>query len=247
MDASQNQESSPQDLLNLLFDLQHQAEAQQQPAPGGEIDQRLAMLRGWQTRRLAHTYADLLETAQYRPACLFFLEDIYAPRDFSQRDQDAEHLYRLLARYLPETMLQLLADAIRINQLTNRLDQQLLNALFVELKVGEQITPRDYATAYRLCDNYAEREEQIELLVRILDEAAHGARRPVFAISLRLARLPAYHAGWIDLYNFLERGYQSCKPMKDVGYFVETIRQRELRILKSIFDAEADPFDGFLV
>jgi len=239
--------SSPQDLLSLLFDLQHSAEAQQQSLPGKDLENRLAMLRQWQSRRLAYTYADLLEDGQYRSACQFFLSDIYAPRDFSQRDHDAEHLHGLLARYLPEPMLRLLADTIRLNQLTNRLDQQLLHALFEDLGVTRQITPQTYAAGYRICDNHAERKEQIELLTSVLDEAAHGARRPVFAISLRLARFPAYHAGWFELYDFLDRGYTACKSMKNVSKFVSTIHQREMNILQSIFAGAPDPFCGFTI
>ena len=233
---------SSQDLLNLLFDLQHSAEAQPQFIPDKDLEARLAMLRQWQTRRLTYTYADLLENTQYRAACQFFLNDIYAPRDFSQRDHHAEHLYTLLKRYLPKSMLRLLADAIRLNQLTNNLDHRLLQALFDDLGVTHQIAPQTYAAGYRICDNYSARKEQIDLLIHILDEAAHGARRLIFGISLYTARVPAYHAGWFDLYDFLDRGYTACKPMKNIDIFVSTIHRREMSILQSIYPARPIPF-----
>jgi hypothetical protein len=245
--ATKMTKGSSSDLINLLFGLQHSREAQQQSIPDMELDARLALLRGWQSRRLAYTYAGLLEDEQYRAACQFFLDNIYAPRDFSQRDHDAEYLYTLLARYLPELMLQLLADTLRLNQLTNDLDQKLLHVLFDDLHVTDRITPQAYIAAYRMCNNYAERKNQIELLVRILDEATHGARRPIFALSLRLARIPAYHAGWFELYDFLEKGYMACKPMKNVDHFVSTIRQSEMDILEKIFAGEPDPFRGFTI
>lgn len=233
---------SPNEFVRLLTELQHQPEAQRVTVEGVTLDPQLALLREWQSRRLANTYADLLAEKQYRAACQFFLSDVYAARDFSQRNQDAEHLYSILSRFLPERMLKLLADAIRINQLTNQLDHALLRVLVQEFGVIETITPEIYAQAYRLCNHYTERREQIELLTRVLWEAATGARSPIFAISLRLAEGPAQRAGWSELYGFLERGYWACKPMRNIGFFVKTIEQRELALLEKIFRGDPQPF-----
>ena len=117
---------SPKEFIHLLSELQHREEAQRQAIDNTMLDPQLASLRQWQSERLARTYTDLLNDKQYRSACLFFLSDIYSPRDFSQRDQDAEHLYNLLSRFVPQAMLRLLADAIRTNQLTDQLDRALL-------------------------------------------------------------------------------------------------------------------------
>ena len=182
-----------------------------------------------------------MNAKQYRAACQFFLSDIYSPRDFSQRDHDAEHLYNLLSRFLPQAMLRLLADAIRTNRLTDRLDRVLLQELRKHLEMTEALTPGEYAQAFRQCDNYAERREQIELMTKILLEAAQGARNPIFAASLRLVRRPVYRAGWSEVYDFLERGYQACRPMRDVKYFVKTIYQREFTILEQIFAGDDRP------
>jgi hypothetical protein len=233
---------SPKEIISLLSELQHREEAQRRVIDGSSLNPRLSLLRQWQSERLACTYADLLNDKQYRSACQFFLSDIYSPRDFSQRDQDAEHLYSLLSRFLPQAMLWLLADAIRLNQLTDRLDRTLLVELEKNLVMTKAITEHSYAQAFRQCDNYDQRREQIELMVKILREAAQGARNPIFAASLRLVRRPAQRAGWIEVYNFLERGYQACRPMRDVKRFVKTIQQREMIILDQIFAGEPEPF-----
>ena len=233
---------SPKEFIRLLSELQHHEEAQRRNIGDSTLDPQLALLRQWQSERLEHTYADLLNDKKYRSACLFFLSDIYSPRDFSQRDQDAEHLYSLLSRFLPQAMLRLLADAIRINQLTDQLDRALLQALEENFGTTDTLTPQLYAQAFRKCDNYAQRQEQIELMAKILSEAAQGARNPIFAASLRLVRRPAERAGWIEVYDFLERGYQACRPMRDVKYFVNTIHQRETIILDQIFAGEPEPF-----
>ena len=234
---------SPTEFFHLLSDLQHREEAQRVSVDGSSLDPQLAILRQWQSERLACTYADLLADEQYRSACQFFLSDLYAARDFSQRNQDAEHLYSILSRYLPAAMLALLADTIRLNQLTSQLDHALLQVLVGDLGMTDTITPQVYAQAYRLCNNYPERQGQIELLVQVLNAAAKGARNPIFTASLRLVRGPVQRAGWLEVYDFLERGHLACKPMKDVDRFVKTIQSRETALLEKIFAGDPEPFE----
>jgi hypothetical protein len=78
-------------------------------------------------------------------------------------------------------------------------------------------------------------------MTKILLEAAQA--RNQFCASLRLVRQPVYRAGWSEVYDFLERGYQACRPMRDVKYFVKTIYQRECTILEQIFAGDDDPFE----
>lgn len=233
-------------LLRFLNHLRQNEETHRQEIPAAPLQPTLALLRAWQTERLARTYADLLQSEQYGPACRFFLSDIYAARDFSQRDADAERLYELLSRFLPAFMLRLLAGAIHLNQLSNHLDTALAQALFTQLNVTDAITPELYAEGYRLCANYPQRKQQIELLDSVLREAAFGAQTPLVGATLRLARAPAQRAGWGDLHDFLQRGYLACKPMQRVGYFIDTIRQREIRILERIFANHPQPFEPWL-
>ena len=234
---------SPSEFIRLLSELQHRQEAQRVSVEDATVDPQLAMLRQWQSERLTNTYADLLADEQYHSACTFFLSDIYAARDFSQRNYDAAHLYGILSRFLPEAMLALLADAIHLNQLTSQLDHALLQVLVKDLGMTDTITPQMYSQAYRLCNNYSERQGQIELLVEVLKKAAKGARNPIFAATLRLVRRPTQRAGWFDVYDFLERGYLACKPMKDVERFVKTIQARETAVLDKIFADDPQPFE----
>jgi hypothetical protein len=75
-------EKSP-NVVRLLLDLQNSPEVRHQSVARTGLDPQLALLRAWQSQRLRRTYADLLDDPRYRPACLFFLNDIYAARDFS--------------------------------------------------------------------------------------------------------------------------------------------------------------------
>lgn len=226
---------SARKFLDLLHSLQHEPDARRDAVEAGPLEHQMLQLREWQSRRLANTYEDLMENPQYQSACRFFLDEVYAARDFSARDHDAERLQSILSKYLPESMLCLLNDAVRLNRLSSTLDRQLLGVLTADPDQPLTITFESYAAAYRVCDNYGERKEQIDLLVNVLSEAAYGAQSPVFAVGLRLARLPSLRLGWNELYEFLEHGYKACKPMRDIEGFVGVIRRRELALLDRFF------------
>jgi hypothetical protein len=201
------------------------------------------MLREWQAHRLAGTYTDLLADPRYRPACEFFLSDIYAPRDFSQRDHDLERIHKFLSSIFPAFMIQLLTETVELNTMTNALDNRLLRVLVDRLGAIRSITPKLYAEAYRICNNHAERVRQIELTQNILMQVGEGARRMVVGAGMKMAKIPAQRAGWIDLYDFLERGRQAFKQMKDIKTFVDTIAEREMNILNLIYAADLSAFE----
>lgn len=219
----------------------------QPPISHTEMDAALAGLRAWQSARLARTYADFLASPRYGLACRFFLSDIYAPRDFSQRDQDIRYLYEIMASFLPEFLIKVVRKAIELNDLTNELDQFLSQVLVNELGVTKEnastaITPQLYAEAYRICDNYAERAHQIELIGEVGRMVDRGTRIPLVGMTLHLARRPAQHAGWGELQSFLERGYTAFKHMGRADEFLRTIQTREMGILDRIFARHPDPF-----
>jgi hypothetical protein len=234
--------SKPPSAVQLLRDLQHSEELKHQPGAANGLRPQLAMLREWQANRLARTYADLLADPRYCPACEFFLSDIYAPRDFSQRDHDLERIHQFLSRVLPATTIQLLTATVELNSLTNTLDNHLLQVLVEQLGVTASVTAELYAEAYRACDNQVERVRQIDLTQSILRQVGEGARYRVVGAALKMAKVPAQRAGWVEIYDFLERGYQALRQMKDTQTFVETIAQREMSILDLIY---ANDMAGF--
>jgi hypothetical protein len=226
----------------LLRQLQDSDEMRHEAVAAAGLEPRLALLRAWQAARLARTYADLLTDKHAGPAGQFFLTDIYGPRDYTQRDHDAERLNAILSRLLPAPLLKQLTDIIALNRLSAALDQKLLSILFDSLGVTDAITPELYAEGYRRCDNYVERARQIDLIVSVLTEAVRGARWPGAGPALAMIGRPARQAGWVELYEFLKRGHDAFKRIKDVKAFVATIETREQRILAQIFSGQPDPF-----
>ena len=232
---------TPPTAKQLLHDLQHNEAFQHQPVAGTELDPHLALLRTWQSARLATTYADLLADKQFRPACEFFLSDIYAPRDFSQRDHDTQRIHDFLSRVFPAHAVQLLTDVVELNSLSTELDHQLVRVLVDQLQVTDHITVELYAEGYRLCANNPEREHQIDLVTQIVTKVGEGSHLRVIGVGMKLVRGVVYRAGWNELYDFLQHGYDAFRQMRDVKSFVEIVAQRERRILSQIFSHHPNP------
>jgi hypothetical protein len=206
----------------------------------------LDLLRNWQSQRLERTYTDLLVTERYGRACRFFLDDVYSAKDFRQRDHEIKHLYAALSHYLPDSLLRLVLKVIELNDLTNELDEALLNALRHDLGVNDTVTPELYAEGYRICNNYAERAEQIERIVEVGHMVDIAARIPFIATMLKLARRPVSRAGWHELHDWIERGYLAFQHMHGADEFLGTIHDREMKILGRIFAGDTHPFKPYL-
>lgn len=213
-----------------------------QPVATAGLNRHLALLRNWQSERLARTYADLLASPRYRPACEFFLNDIYAARDFTQRDHDIEQMYAFMRRVFPENLLHPLKLTVEVHALTRDLDEQLLKVLISDCGMQDSLTAQQYAEAYRRCDNFPERVRQIDLIYKIGLELDDIVRQPISGLALTLAKAPARRAGWVELTDFVEHGYTAFRHMQDAQPFLDLVRQREKLILHRIYAEEPDPF-----
>lgn len=226
---------SPQDAARLLLQLRRRQEMSHRHIEGDSIAPQLALFRAWQSQRLATTHADLLQNPRYRPACLFFLEDIYAPKDFSQRNHDIVRMHDFMLRFLPARLIRTLTLAIELNTLTETLDEALLAVIVDKLGVKDSITQAHYAEGYRLCHNYDERKRQIDLII----EVGHGldrlTRLPLVGWTLHMARGPAHRGGWQEMQGFLERGFTAFKHMHGAQEFLSLVQRREMDILDRIF------------
>jgi hypothetical protein len=216
---------------------------QRRVVEGQPLSPEMALLRNWQSERLKHTYADLLKDEWYAPACRFFLSDIYAPVDFSQRDQDLEQIHDWLRRFLPESVLWLVRDSLYLNQLTAALDEKLLGVLVGELGISDSISEAQYVEAYRRCDNYDERLAQIDLLVKVAKEVGEVAHIPLTGLLIRNSRKTIQAIGWGEMHDRLERGQVAFSKLPRVRWFANTIEKREKQILDRIYNGEKDVFE----
>lgn len=230
------------DAARLIQQLRRGGPGRHRRVAARELSPEMKLLRTWQSQRLAQTHADFLQSPRYRAAAEFFLSDIYAPRDFSQRNQDIKRMYQSMLKILPERVLHTLGVVIELHQFTDELDQLLLDVLVNQIGITDTITAEQYAEAYRLCDNYEDRARQIALVVEVGHGVDRLVRLPLIGMTLRVARRPAQMAGWHELQDFLERGFMAFKQMRGAAEFLNTIQQREMQILDRIFAGHPEPF-----
>lgn len=234
---------SPRDAAQLLTHLVDARPGKHVKVEGEGLPEDIKLLREWQSARLSLTHNDLLEHPRFRPATQFFLSDVYAPRDFSQRNYDIQKAYDAMRKAVPEKVIHVLAETIELHQFTDELDAKLADVLFGQLDGDGGITPELYAEAYRICDNYDDRVRQIDMIAAIGYSVDRIVRLPFIGFTLRLAHTPAHLAGWHELQGFLERGYAAFKHMKGASDFLNTVVSREKTILDRIYASDVDPFN----
>jgi hypothetical protein len=206
-------------------------------------DDRLT-LRAWQADRLARTYADLLANARYGPAARFFLDDLYGPKDFAERDDEMARILPTMMRLLPTSAVRTFGLAIELDCLSEQLDAALIDALRADVGSGAPLAIdfAPYAAAFRKCANRPERERQIALVGEIGRALDALARKPLIAKAVEMMRGPAHAAGLGALHEFLERGFQAFRHMRGATEFLAVIDRRERGILQRLFAGDPEPF-----
>lgn len=214
----------------IISHLQHAEELHHKTQSLGLVNE-LRVLQNWQTKRLLITHQDFWESKRFRPAMEFFIDELYGPKDFSQRDQEIARVVPKMAKLLPKQALQSLEAALRLNSLSHDMDLKLAENL-----AGLPINRTNYADAYRKCDNRAQREQQIELLQGLGADLADVVKIKGISTLLMLSRKPARVAGVESLHSFLERGYKAFKQLGNVDDFIQPIVSRERQIMEGLLD-----------
>jgi len=198
---------------------------------------QLKRLQGWQVQRLLRTYADCAADARYADALGFFVQDLYGPHDFGQRDRSLKKVLNQWERLLSRRGIESVICALELEALTQSLDLAMIDVLG-----GAEPTEVTYAAAYRQANRRDDRQRQIWLIVtsgRALDGLI---KVPAIGVALRMARLPARIAGVTQLHEFLERGYTAFEKMGSAQDLLQIIEQRETAIMQRLFAGSVDPF-----
>jgi hypothetical protein len=93
-----------------------------------------------------------------------------------------------------------------------------------------------------LCGNYEVRLQQLDVVQDVGNGVDSLARFPMICMVLRAARRPARTSGWLELHDFMERGFAAFKEMNGADNFLATVMQRERLILDRIFAGHERPF-----
>lgn len=194
------------------------------------LEARVQALKAWQQRRFADTYADLLANPRYEAATRFFLHELYGPDDYRQRDAQFARVIPTLTRLFPEEVVRTVAKLARLHALSERLDTCMAGHL-----PSSDITPADYATAWRACGEPDARQHQIALTMAVGESLDHLTRKPLLRQTLRLMRGPAQMAGLGALQQFLESGFDTFRAMRGAGEFLAIVKQREEALARTLF------------
>ena len=190
-------------------------------------------LQSFQAQRLRRDLADLAAESQYQKIGEFFFEEMYGPRDFSARDEQAQRIHRFVHR-APGLTVHDVEPVLALLELTNQLDDEITN-LLIALDVPLDFDEATYEHAYRLADNYAERVKQIDLVIVALANVYRLGRRKLLGFALQSTQAVAHAVGMVDIHRFLWLGYQAIQPVRDINRFLNTIRTREQERLDRIY------------
>ena len=219
----------------LKFQLQQNHEfAESMEEPGFPRRDFLALQR-WQRQRLAETYRDLREQQRYRSATEFFLQELYGGLDFRKRDQEVARVLPIMTRLLPDHLLAVLAEALKLQHLSLELDLAVTRSWRERFSSEDaELTTRAYIEAYHHAGRWEQRREQLQL-IRALGNDLNGVVKGRLVHRLiRLLRRPARAAGFAELQRFLEDGLAAFHKMGDASEFVDTIVERERLVMDTL-------------
>lgn len=195
---------------------------------------RVRALKDYQHRRFQHTYADLLAQPRYTRAAAFFLEELYGPHDFAERDAQFARIVPALVRLFPREIVGTVADLAVLHALSEELD----TAMALQLGDG-LLSAHAYVSAWQAVGRAPDRERQIDLMHRIGQALDRYTANPLLRHSLRMMRRPARAAGLGALQQFLEKGFDTFRELRGAEPFLRTISDRERALARALFDPVA--------
>ena len=201
-------------------------------APG--LAQAVKALKAYQQRRFARTHAGLLAHPRYGRAANFFLNELYGPQDFTQRDAQFSRIVPALVRLFPADTVATVESLAAVHALSERLD----TAMAIHL-AGDAPTRASYVRAWQATGENAARARQIELVMSVGEALDRHTRSFVLRASLKAMRGPARAAGMGALQTFLEGGFDAFGAMGGAKEFLSTIRMRETALIARLFDPSA--------
>jgi len=207
----------------------HGLKTMQEIAEKAGLMTTIRAVQAWQCKRLLATHQQMYQQKRFKPAVEFFINELYGPNDFSQRDQDIARIVPKMSKFLPEKALQSLASALHLNTLSFELDFDLAKKL-----VDTEINRDTYAKAYISCNNLTTRQQQIDYIRTLGNDLADVVKLKGISSLLFISRKPAKMAGVLALHEFLEKGFKSFKNLGNVEDFITPVMDREHQIMQQL-------------
>jgi hypothetical protein len=199
-----------------------------------------ALLQAWQRRRLADSFSDFMVQKNSRPACHFFLSELYGGLDFPERDQAMEKVMPVMVRLLSNNILLSLAHAFELQAISLEFDLEM--ARIVAERGLTELDVSSYALVYRACGNRPLREKQILLIQQLGFDLARLVDKRWVSRLVFLLRGPARAAGFGKLQEFFENGLRAFRKLESRDDFIQAIYEREWQTMQKLFDGNEHPF-----
>lgn len=191
---------------------------------------RVTAIKQYQQRRFEHSYADLLAHPRYAGAANFFLDELYGPSDFTQRDAQFARIVPTLVRLFPAEVVDTVEALAALHAISEHFDTNMARVLR-----SSDVNAEVYANGWQACGDVDGREAQIALMLRVGRALDGLCRNPLLRHSLRLMRAPARAAGMSALQSFLEAGFDTFRGMRGAQEFLELVGQRERALAVTLF------------
>jgi hypothetical protein len=199
-----------------------------------DLGRRVHALKAYQAARFERTYADLLASPRYRGAARFFLDELYGPQEFAERDAQFGRIVPGLVRLFPEELVGTLEMLGQLHALSEALDDAAARHL--------PTLPPDaagYVQAWQATGRAPAREQQIKLTLAIGTALDRYTRNRLLRSTLKVMRKPAQAAGLGDLQKFLETGFDAFGAMKGAAEFLAWVGERERALAAALFTPDA--------
>jgi hypothetical protein len=197
---------------------------------------RVLAVKAYQHRRFAHTHADLLADRRQGAAARFFLDDLYGPQDFAERDAQFARIVPALVRLFPQEIVGTVAALADLHALSEALDSEMGRRL-----PSEPVEAASYQAAWQATGRQADRTRQIDLVMAVGRQLQHYTRNRWLRQTLKMMRAPARAAGLSALQAFLEKGFDTFGGLGDAAAgFLQTIESRERQLAARLFSTEPD-------
>ena len=191
-------------------------------------------VKAYQQVRFERTHADLFAHARYSRAARFFVDELYGPQDFAQRDAQFSRIVPALVRLFPDDIVETVEALSAVHALSERLDSAMAGHLG-----GAALSRPSYVQAWQATGQPEGRRRQLELVMRVGQSLDRHVRSLVLRTSLKAMRGPARAAGLGALQAFLEAGFDAFGAMRGAREFLATIETRESALVERLFDAGA--------
>lgn len=189
------------------------------------------------------TYKEYFDQKETRPLADYFFASIYTLEGKHERDAMAVNMYNRFKSMLSEKSRGRIENLLLLNEITDRLDRQMADALKKDKKLIvnsdgiPHIDLKKLPQVYRKTSTLEDRVTQLKLVVQNLESFFELSKHPMAGVVIRPVALAAKTVGFSKIFKVFEQGYNATKPIsKDVFFeFTQYVRGHETQFLEKAY------------